>query len=217
MEWALLRGLSDEDVQKVLAIARKRSFGRREHLWHEGDRVETMHLVISGRVGVRAATSMGDVVTLTTYGPGDVAGLIASMGTERHSSTSAIALEPTQTFAIYVEDLTAIRQQHRAIDEAVIRFMADSAIALANRLADALFVPAEIRVVRRLVALCEAYDRGEDQVTIPLTQEDIAELAGVTRPTVNRALKREEARGSVRLARGGIVVLDRERLATRLT
>jgi hypothetical protein len=39
----------------------------------------------------------------------------------------------------------------------------------------------------------------------------------VTRPTVNRALKREEARGSVRLARGGIVVLDRERLATRLT
>lgn len=217
MEWALLKGLSDEDVQKVLAIARKRSFGRREPLWHEGDRVETMHLVIAGRVGVRAATSMGDVVTIATYGPGDVAGLIASLGTERYSSTGAIALEPTQTYAVHVEDLTEIRQQRRAIDDAVIRFIADSAIALANRLADALFVPAEIRVIRRLVALCEAYDRGGEEITIPLTQEDIAELAGVTRPTVNRALKREEARGSVRLARGGIVVLDRQRLSTRLT
>jgi len=216
MEWALLKGLSDGDVQKVLAAARRRSFGRREPVWHEGDRVETIHLITSGRIGVRASTSMGDVVTITTLGPGDVAGLIASLSTERYSSTSAAALEPSTTWAIHAEDLTDIRRRHPNIDEAVIRFIADSTIALAGRLADALYVPAEIRVIRRLVALCEAYDHGGQEITIPLTQEDVAELAGVTRPTVNRALKREEAGGSVRLARGGIVVVDRQRLAARL-
>ena len=45
---------------------------------------------------------------------------------------------------------------------------------------------------------------------VPLTQQDLAELAGATRPTVNQSLKKLEAAGAVELYRGGVRIADAE-------
>ena len=50
---------------------------------------------------------------------------------------------------------------------------------------------------------------------IPLGQEDIADLAGTTRVTVNRLLRQEQERGALRLARGRIEVIDAAAIAKR--
>ena len=89
---------------------------------------------------------------------------------------------------------------------------------------EALFVPVERRVLRRLLALMDVYggpgpspgsdDPGEAS-EIPLTQDDLASLAGTSRATVNRVLRQAEEAGWVSLGRGRIKVLDSERLARR--
>ena len=86
---------------------------------------------------------------------------------------------------------------------------------LNERLIEALFVPAETRVLRRLLDLTQLYGNGDESTTIPLTQEDIAGLAGTSRATVNRVLRDEERRGTVELRRGRTVVLDVGELARR--
>ena len=64
--------------------------------------------------------------------------------------------------------------------------------------------------------LCEQYGNdGSGPVLVPLTQTDLAELAGATRPTVNRVLRALAAQGFVQLSRGRIVVVDPTRLAGR--
>ena len=50
---------------------------------------------------------------------------------------------------------------------------------------------------------------------MPLTQEELAELAGTTRSTINRILRDEEKRGTLKLERGRTTVLDREAIARR--
>jgi len=50
---------------------------------------------------------------------------------------------------------------------------------------------------------------------VPLTQEDIAAMAGTSRATVNRVLREEEKLGAVALARGRTDVLDTGALETR--
>ena len=97
----------------------------------------------------------------------------------------------------------------------MIRMIADRTIDLVEQLTEAMYVPAEVRVLKRLLALCDVYDRGDEEVKIPLTQEDLAELAGVTRPTANRVLKKEERRGLLTLTRGSITVTDKKGLAGR--
>ncbi len=217
MEWQLLRGLKDAEVEQVLALGRRRRFARREVVWHEGDRAEAIQLIRSGRIAIRAMTSLGEVATVAVVGPGEAAGLIAIHGTDPFHSSSAVALEPTETVAIRVDDLTAVRRKIPAVADALIRFLADRAIDLSTQLVDALYVPADARVMRRLSALSKLYDRGDGDVVIPLTQEDLAGLAGVTRPTVNRVLKKEEQRGTLRLSRGAIMITDPQRLAKLTT
>ena len=67
---------------------------------------------------------------------------------------------------------------------------------------------------RRLCELATIYGGGSD-VTIPLTQEDIAEMAGTSRATVNRVLREEQERGTMQLLRGKTVVRDSDGLAAR--
>jgi CRP-like cAMP-binding protein len=86
---------------------------------------------------------------------------------------------------------------------------------LTAHLVDALYVPAEKRVRRRLVEMVAIYDEGDAEVVVPLTQEDLAGLAGTSRATANRVLREEEARGAVKLGRGRTTVLDAEGLGRR--
>ena len=215
MEWDLLHGLKDEEVEQVLAVGRKRRFARREVVWHEGDRAEAIHLIRSGRIAIRGMTSLGDVATVGVVGPGQAAGLIAVHGTDPYHTTTAAALEPTETVAIRVDDLKAIRQRFPSVDDALVRFIADRVLDVVTQLVDALYVSADTRVIRRLMALGDLYGRGDPEIVIPLTQEDLAGLAGVARPTVNRVLKEVERRGMLRLSRGSITITDVERLAAR--
>ena len=68
---------------------------------------------------------------------------------------------------------------------------------------EAHYVDAETRVRRRLVELAAMYENG----VVPLTQEDIAAMAGTSRATVNRVLREEEKLGAVALARARTAVL----------
>ena len=68
-------------------------------------------------------------------------------------------------------------------------------------------------MLRRLLAV--AHQFGEGGTVVTLTQDDLASMAGTTRPTANRVLKRAEADGLLRLSRGRIEILDADQLARR--
>ena len=63
--------------------------------------------------------------------------------------------------------------------------------------------------------LAELYGADDGETVVPLTQEEIAELAGTSRATVNRVLREAEQRGSVELRRGRTAVLDLDQLLRR--
>jgi CRP/FNR family transcriptional regulator, cyclic AMP receptor protein len=68
-------------------------------------------------------------------------------------------------------------------------------------------------VRRRLLELGEAFrDDGAGLPVIPLTQEDIAAIAGTSRATVSRVLSEEERRGTIAKRRRSIVLLDLKEL-----
>ena len=127
-----------------------------------------------------------------------------------------MALEPAETYSIGASDVERLRREHPGINEVLIGILAERVRQLNERLVEALFVPAETRVRRRLHYLTSVYgDGSESAVVIPLTQEDIAGLAGTSRATVNRVLREEERRGTVELSRAKTVVVDAAGLARR--
>jgi CRP-like cAMP-binding protein len=115
--------------------------------------------------------------------------------------------------SVYRADFDQLRARHPGVDRLLMRFLTNEVRILNDRLLEALYVPVEKRVRRRLVELARLY--GGEGTSIRLTQETVAELAGATRPTVNQVLRDEERRGTIRLGRGRIDVLDVDQLTRR--
>ena len=204
MEWELLRGLPERDVRRTLAAAHRRRFARREVLFHAGDPAASMHLVAKGRVAVKVSTPLGDAATLELFLPGDVVGEMALLSPSGFRSATAVALEPTETLVIDQGVFGELRRQHPSVSEVLIQLLGARLCRLNERLLEALYVPADVRVMRRLLELAQTY--GD---VVPLTQDDLAGLAGATRATVNRVLRSEEKEGALELARGRIRIVDR--------
>jgi CRP/FNR family cyclic AMP-dependent transcriptional regulator len=217
MEWALLRGLSDADTRVVLASARRRRFAHGEVVFHEADLGDTVHLVAEGRLAARRSTSGGDTVTFAILGPGDTFGEMALLGSQPRRTSTVVALEPAVTLSLGFSEVERLRSDHPAIERQLVEMLAQRVMRLSDHLLEALHVPADERIVRRLVEICDRYvtPEGARTVVVPLTQDAIGELAGASRPTTNRVLRRLAADGVVALHRGSMEVLDRKALARR--
>ena len=216
MQWALLAGVPEEELRGILQVARRRSFARNEIVCHRGDPADCCHLIAKGRFAVRTMTALGDTVTVAIRGPGATFGEMALLADDSTRMATVAALEPGETYSIYRTDFDRIREAHHDTDRYLWTFLVNEVRALNERLLEALYLPVDQRVRRRLVDLAELYgDDGAEPVTVPLTQEVIAELAGATRPTVNQVLRDEERRGTIELTRGRIRILDVPQLVQR--
>jgi CRP/FNR family transcriptional regulator, cyclic AMP receptor protein len=218
MRWKLLAGVPEADVQRLLSIARRRTFSRGEVVFHHHDPADTLHLIVKGRFAVRVGTPLGDTAILTLLGPGEMFGELALLGDgDARRSATVAALEPGETRCVHRLDFDRLRAEHPETSQVLIAILAAQVRRLSGHLLDALYVPADKRVRRRLVEVAALYADGDHDggAVVPLTQDDIAGLAGTSRATVNRVLREEAAKGVVELRRGRTRVLDAEALARR--
>jgi CRP/FNR family cyclic AMP-dependent transcriptional regulator len=193
------------------APARVRRYAAGEVIAHEGDLADTLHLVRSGRVAVGLTTQYGNQVTFTLLGPGEVFGELALLGAGSRRSATLTALEPTETLTLARPEFDQLRADRPEFAQALVDLLAERVRRLSDQLVEALYVPADTRVLRRLLTAARLYGGTE----LPLTQEDLAGLAGTARATVNRVLRAEAKRGTLELRRRRIRILDRAALEHR--
>lgn len=195
-------------TQELRQSGRRRTFDRGDIVFHREDPGDSLHRVERGRFAARIITPVGDVATISLIGEGEIFGVLAVIGPDHHRTATIVALERSETLAIPASVFQQLAERHPAIRTAMERLVAEQLAKTSNRLVEALYTPVAGRVRNRLEELAEMYgDPHAGEVVIPLGQEHIAGLAGTTRETVNRILKQEEARGTLRLSRNRIVVI----------
>jgi CRP/FNR family transcriptional regulator, cyclic AMP receptor protein len=212
VKFELLAGLSDDDRRSVLSRMTRRSFRKGETLFHEGDPGDSLHLIEKGRVAIRPSTPLGDVVTLAILGPGESFGEQALLAPDAKRTASAVALESVETRMLHRRVVDELRTTQPSIDRFLIQVLAGQVRRLSQRVLEALYDPADRRVVRRLAELAELYDEGESPIVIGLRQDDLATMAGTTRSTTNRVLQQFVESGAVTVRRGRLEVHDAQAL-----
>ncbi len=215
MQSPLLEGLPADDVRELLSVARRRTFRKGEVVFHRDDLAESLHFVVRGRFAVRVSTPVGDNVLLDVVRPGDAFGELALLAVDERRSATVSALEDGETRSVYRDDFTRLQRSHPGVKDVLLRLLAEQLRRASDRIVEAHFVDAETRVRRRVCELAGSYGEGDAEPVVPLTQEDLAAMAGTSRATVNRVLREDEKRGSVRLERGRVVVLDADGLGRR--
>jgi len=215
VEWELLAEVPQDALRTLLGVARRRTFAKNEVVFHRGDPADSLQLISKGRFSVQIATPLGDIATLSVRGPGDAFGELALLGPESKRSATVSAIEPGETYSVYRGDFERLRREYPSVNDVLIGILAQHLRRLSEQLIEAHYVSANKRVLRRVRELAELYGGSSKPVVVPLTQEDIAGLAGTSRATVNRVLREEERRGNIELRRSKTVVLDLDELARR--
>jgi CRP/FNR family transcriptional regulator, cyclic AMP receptor protein len=216
--WKLLSPLADVEQRAVVAAARKQSYAKGHVVFNEGDRSDSVHLVVSGHFTVTVSTPDGDHATLAVLGPGQWFGELSQLREQQPTprSTTIRALDTAQTLMLTQSTFHQVCARHPSVERLVAILMAARIRELNDLLLRSMYLGLDQRVYACLLELAEVYGPDETRTEVPLTQAHLADMAGGRRPAVNQVLQRLMAEGILELGRGRIVLLDQGALRVKL-
>jgi len=194
----------------VAKVAVPRSYDEGEVLFREGDNGDTCFVVRTGSVRVTKAHSDGRVITLAQLGPTQMFGELAMFSDETRSATVE-TVEPTTAVALLSGDMRRILVDHPEIAVKMCVELADRLRAANERITRQSFQTVAGRVATVLLGQVEAHlpdVHAGSGLLIPMTQTEIAQLAGASRESASRFLAKLERAGVVTCGRGKVVVHD---------
>ncbi|MEX0800623.1 MAG: Crp/Fnr family transcriptional regulator [Dehalococcoidia bacterium] len=182
--------LADGDRAALAASARRRRFRRAQAIFHKDEPGESLFIVERGSVRIYLPSPQGADLTLAVLGAGDFFGDMALLdGGPR--SASAMALEETSALVLERGDFTSIIESRTESAMAVLASVARRLREADEMAGDLAFLDVAGRLAKRLLELAASHGvQRQDGVLLdlPLTQEELANMVGVTRESVNRHL-----------------------------
>lgn len=211
--WSLLDA---DDRHALERVATRRSYPRGSVVLHHGDDSTSVLVLLEGRVKITADTIDGHEALLAFRGPGDVVGELGAIDGQPRAA-SVTTLEPVTALACAASEFRALLTSRPAIGVALLQLVVE-------RLRGADAERAEFgahdvlgRVALRLCALADRFGAEQDagiEITLPLTQEELASWCGASREAVAKGLNTMRSLGWIETRRRAIVVTDIDALRT---
>ena len=193
--------LAEDQLHALAAHALKRAFPRNAIIVNEGDRTDTLYVILEGRVKVYTGDADGREVVLSTHGPGEYFGeMILDEGPR---SASVMTLEPSRFLVVSKADLKDFLLRNPPFAVHLIEKLIDRVRHLTQNVKSLALMDVYGRVARLLLELAEPKD-GKLVIAERLTQQDIASRVGASREMISRVFKD--------LTAGGYVTLDRKQI-----
>ncbi|MDO5499450.1 MAG: Crp/Fnr family transcriptional regulator [Propionibacteriaceae bacterium] len=213
----LFRGLDDEAFQALSSSMGETQLARGEVLFHEGDSGDQLYVVVGGKVKLGRHGATGRENLSAVLGPGQMFGELSLFDPGPRSMT-ATAVTPCTLRVLDHADLTPWLAGRPEVAKGLLAQLAGRLRRANDVMSDLVFSDVPGRVAKALLDLATRFGKHTDEglaVHHDLTQEEIAQLVGASRETVNKALADFAARGWMRLEPRSVIILDLERVARR--
>ena len=213
----LLRELSDEDTATFRPHTHVVLLPRGERLFTAGDLGDCLYLVISGKIKLTRTAPDGRESLVSVHGPGDMFGELA-MFDPTYRTYTAVAVTDARLAQIDHDDLRQVLTTRPAVSLLLLKTLAQRLRRITETNTNLIFTDVPGRVAKALLQLAGKFGvPGEDgiQVNHDLTQEELAQLVGASRETVNKALADFATRGWIQLSAKSVLLIDPDRLKRR--
>ena len=213
----LFASLDDEAFAALTKEITEVDLSRGATLFHEGDPGDQLYFIVSGKIKLGRTASDGRENLVAVMGPGEIFGEMALFDPSPRS-TSATAVSETRLAGLKHENLRKVIQHSPEVSAQLLQALARRLRRTNENLADLVFSDVPGRVAKALLDLADRFGRpATDGILVAheLTQEELAQLVGASRETVNKALAEFVQRGWLRLEARAVVILDLQRLKQR--
>ncbi|HEY5783479.1 MAG TPA: Crp/Fnr family transcriptional regulator [Microlunatus sp.] len=213
----LFAGLEDEAASALAAAMGTIKLNRGEVLFHEGDKEDRLYVVVSGKIKLGRSGSAGRENLLAILGPGQMFGELSLFDPGPRSST-ATAVTACEIRTLEHDELMGWLGGRPEVALGLLGQLAARLRRANDVVADLVFSDVPGRVAKALLDLADRFGRTADDgvhVHHDLTQEELAQLVGASRETVNKALADFASRGWLRLEPRSVVIMEVDRLQRR--
>jgi len=208
--------LPPSERETLAAQTEVRRLAGGEALFHQGDAGERVYLLARGEVKLTQLTAAGEQVIVAILGAGDLFAAAVAFETTRYP-VGAEALSACRLLAWHRDLLAALMARYPALSVEATRVISQRMWQLQERYRDLATLSVPVRLARQLGRLAERHGRRRDdgsiELTVRLTRQDLAELAGTTLYTVSRLLSAWQEKGLVEVGRRRVAILDPAGLA----
>jgi CRP/FNR family cyclic AMP-dependent transcriptional regulator len=216
-EAPLFDALSPEDSQALRAKVLVVRLNRGERLFSEGDAGDKLYIILSGKIKLTKASVDGRENLQSVHGPGEMFGEL-SLFDPVPRTASATAITDTELAGLAHDDVRTWLSSRPEVSMHLLQALAQRLRRINEVKADLVFTDVPGRVAKALLDLEERFGVPTPdgiQVNHDLTQEELAQLVGASRETVNKALADFAARGWIQLAAKSVLIVDNDRLRKR--
>ncbi|TRZ74579.1 MAG: Crp/Fnr family transcriptional regulator [Deltaproteobacteria bacterium] len=205
----LFASLPYADQENLVSLIRRKAIRKGELLFRQGDEGTALYIILEGRIKI-SVSRRTDTVTLAILGQGEFLGEMALLD-DLPRSADAMALEDSQLYALSRKDFLSFLKNNENAVHAVLTALSLRLRKTDNLLAEMCFLNLSVRLVNRLVELAEplAVNETKPQVcTIKISQQELGDILGVSRESINKELKILRSKGYVSTSRNSILIHD---------
>ena len=213
----LFAALDNEDAEALLSQMTPARMERGDILFREGETGDTLYVIGEGKIKLGRSSSDGRENLVAILGPGEMFGELSLFDPGPRTMT-ATAVAETQLLGLGNDSLTGLLTGRPEVAKALLAALAQRLRRTNEHLADLVFTDVPGRVAKALLDLAERFGRPVEEgvmVSHDLTQEELAQLVGASRETVNKALADFAGRGWLKLEARAVLLLDVDRLRRR--
>ena len=211
---SIFSSLSGADLDRLVEITSVRQLRAKQTLFHQGENAVSLYGVMNGRLKASAAGADGKEVVFALMDPGEVIGEIALLDSEPRSAT-VVAMEKSELLCLDRRDFLPFLEKHPAVAIELAGVLASRLRKLSEVMEDTLFLTLPSRLAKKILTLAHTYGRPTDDgvvIELKLPQQELGELVGTSRESINKQLRAWVEEGLVRVDRGYITVVQRDGL-----
>jgi len=208
--------LAETDRAALLEVTRERVLTSGESLFRHGDPGSSFAVLLTGRFKVVSRAGTGRNVLLGLRGPGDLVGEIAILDKGARTA-DVVAVEPARVAIGSAETLRRVLDERPSVMLALARSLNRRLREADEGRVELAALTGNARVAVRLVQLARRYGQSSADglvIALPLSQDEIADWTGLSRPAVARALAEFRQAGLVVTGRRSLTLPDADRLQT---
>ncbi|KPF83994.1 Crp/Fnr family transcriptional regulator [alpha proteobacterium AAP38] len=207
---SLFAVLDDTEMEAMLEFAKVRRAAAEERIFAKGDPGDSLYVILRGRVAVQTESDEAKVMLLNILDTGSLFGEIAMLdGGER--TATVVAQEATELLRIDRRDFMPFLLQRPDLCVRLMTVLCERVRWTSAIIEDTVFLNVPRRLAKRILMLSQAYGRATDagtRITTFVSQEDLANMLGVSRESVNKTLKQFQTAGAISYRNGYIIVHD---------
>lgn len=210
-------GLDPTALGELAAVCVPRTFRRDQYLCYQGDPGDHLIVIVEGLVKITVTSDRGDEMVLSTLGAGEVVGELSVID-QGPRSASAVAVQTTSALVVNRPSLLTAMQRSPALLDALLRTLGAMVRRLTEQASDLVFLDLGGRIAKLLVQQAERQSDDPGQrlaVDLHLTQTELAQMVGASRPAVNRVLQGLVGRGWISIDGRTMVIKDAAALRRR--